>query len=126
MTSLRRLVTSFVACVLFASSSAIAGNPVLDWNEQVINATRLSRNPPPLAALHIATFHAAIYDTVTSITHSHHGWLNHEPAPANINMDAAIAGAAYTVLTALWSQSTNPHNFQVAYDQALAAIPDGA
>ena len=126
MTKLRRLVTSFVACVILASSSAVAGNSVLDWNEQVINATRLSRNPPPLAALHIATFHAAIYDTVNSITHNHRSWLNHEPAPADINMDAAISSAAYTVLNALWSQSTNPHNFQVAYEQALAAIPDGA
>ena len=101
-------------------------NSVLKWNEQVINATRLSRNPPPIAALHMATFHAAIYDTVNSVAKTHKSWLNQEAAPAHIDLDAAVASAAFTVLHQLWGQATNPRNFQVAYDQALAPIPDGA
>jgi hypothetical protein len=68
----------------------------LYWNEQVINATRLSRNPPPVAALHLATFHAAIFDTVNSITGTHRNFLNQEVAPPGIDMDAAIAGASFT------------------------------
>lgn len=125
MLKLSRFVPALISCFVFVAATAHASNPVLDWNEQVINATRLSRNPPPLAALHLATFHAAIYDTVNSITRTHRNWLIHEPAPADINVEAAIASASFSVLTKLWGQSTNPRNFQIAYDRALAGIPDG-
>ena len=125
MKVLYRFLPTLLTGFLLISSVAQAGNAVLEWNEQVINATRLSRNPPPMAALHIATFHAAIYDTVNSITRTHRSWINREPAPANINMDAAIAGSAYSVLKTLWGQSTNPQNLQNAYEKALARIPDG-
>ncbi len=99
---------------------------MLYWNEQVLNATRLARNPPPIASLHFATYHVAIFDAVNGITRTHQGWLVNEPAPAGANMDAAIASASLTVLNALWGQSSNPRNFQVAYDKAIAGIPDGA
>jgi hypothetical protein len=112
-----------IACV--APRLFGAENPVLYWNTQVIDATRLARNPPPLASAHMATFHAAIFDAVNGIDHSHRGWLVNEAAPAGASIDAAIAGAAHTVLLALWGQATNPHNLDVAYERALAGIPDG-
>jgi hypothetical protein len=116
-----------VLLVAFVSSwcTTALANSVLYWNEQVINATRLSRNPPPIAALHMATFHAAIFDTVNSVTRTHRGWLIQEPAPADIAVDAAVASTAFTVLNTLWGQSTNPRNFQIAYEKALSAIPEG-
>ena len=125
MIKLRTLCVAVLVSLLAPALPVWAGNAVLEWNEQVINATRLSRNPPPIAALHMATFHAAIYDTVNSITRDHQSWLNQEPAPAGIDRDAAIASAAFTVLNTLWGQTTNPRNFQIAYDQALSGIPDG-
>lgn len=99
---------------------------MLAWNDQVLNTTRLARNPPPIAALHLATFHAAIYDSVNGIARTRQPWQGQETAPAGTNVDAAIASAAHTVLSALWGQSSNPRNFQVAYENSLAAIPDGA
>jgi hypothetical protein len=106
-------------------STAFANNAVLDWNEQALNATRLSRNPPPMSSLYLATYHVAIFDAVNGITRTHQGWLVNEPAPAGANVDAAIAGAAHKVLIEMWGKSTNPHNLQVAYEAALAALPDG-
>lgn len=116
-----------VACLFGAvfGASAHGGNAVLDWNEQVLNATRLSRNPPPLAALHLATFHAAIFDAVNGITHADRSWLVAEAAPPGADVDAAIASAAVTVLDAIWGPVANPRNFQIAYERALADIPDG-
>ncbi len=108
-----------------ATVAAPSKNALLYWNDQVLNATRLSRNPPPVAALHMATYHVAIFDAVNGITRTHRPWLVEEAAPAGAHLDAAIAGAASTVLTALWGQSTNPRNFQTALDAALALIPDG-
>jgi hypothetical protein len=105
-------------------SRADAGNAVLDWNQQAIDATRLARNPPPHSALYFATFHVAIYDAVNGITRTHQGWLVNDPAPAGADIDAAIASASITVLNSLWTW-TNPRTLKVAYDKALAAIPDG-
>lgn len=112
---------------LLATGALRAGesNPILAWNQEVINATRLSRNPPPVAALHFATFHIAIYDTVNSFNRTHAGWLVNDPAPTGADMNAAIAAAAYAALDELWGKAANPYNFRAAYDQALAAIADG-
>lgn len=113
-----------------AALSAIAipahgGNSVLYWNEQLINSVRLSRNPPPIAALHMATLHVSVFDAVNGITRTHRGWLVNEPAPAGADLDAAVAGAAHAVLQALWAPVTNEQNIARAYAEALAAIPDG-
>ena len=119
-----RLLVVLPALLMVTQGRLCAGNAVLDWNEEAVDGIRLSRNPPPLAALLYATYHVAIFDAVNGITRTHHGWLVNDPAPAGADMDAAIASAAYTVLNALWT-STNPRTVQIAYDKALAAIPDG-
>ncbi len=120
----RLFVAALAACVL-AGPLAFGANAVLYWNDQALNATRLARNPPPMAAVFYATYHAAIFDAVNGISRHYQGWLVNDPAPAGANMDAAVAGAAHTVMVALWSPTSNPHNFQVAYDKAIAEIPDG-
>lgn len=121
-----RLATAIVAgCVLSLAPAVAADNCVLYWNQQLIDATRLSRNPPPIAALHMAAFHAAIFDAVNGVTQAHQPWLVNEPAPKGIDLDAAVAGAAHAVLVKYWSTSSNPRNLDMAYEKALAAIPDG-
>lgn len=115
----------FAAGMLTSPVVSATDNAVLYWNEQVVNATRLSRNPPPVAALHFASFHVAIFDTVNSFSRKYHGWLVNDPAPAGADRDAAVASAAYTVLSTLWRESANPQVIRAAYDQALAPIPDG-
>jgi hypothetical protein len=123
MKSARPLVLAalFLAAPL---SRVLAGNAVIDWNLQALDATRLARNPPPHSALYLATFHIAIFDAVNGIDHHYHGWLINDQAPAGANVDAAVASAAITVLNSLWTW-TNPRTLQVAYDKALAAIPEG-
>ena len=121
----RRLLAVLSLFLLAVAPVFAADNAVLYWNEQVLNATRLARNPPPVASLHFATYHCAIFDAVNGITRTHQGWLVNDPAPAGANMDAAIAGASFTVLNALWGQSSNPRNFQLALDKALLDIPEG-
>lgn len=112
-----------VLTLLFAAS--LSANPIFDWNDQALNATRLSRNPPPVAALHLATFHVALFDTVNGFDQQHTPWLVDEAAPPHANRDAAIAAAAKTVLLTIWGNEVNPRVTQVAYTDALAAIPDG-
>ena len=121
----RLVVLAFLAALLFRLPLSAAENPVLYWNEQALNATRLARNPPPIASSFYAAYHVAIFDVVNSITRTHRGWINQEAAPAGTDMDAAIASASFAMLNAQWGQAANPRNFQIAYDKALAAIADG-
>ena len=122
---LPRVLVLALAANALTSPFAFGDNAVLFWNEQALNATRLARNPPPIASAYFATFHAAIFDAVIALHPTHQSWSNRDPAPAGANGDAAIASASLTVLNTLWGQAANPHNFQVAYAQALAGIPDG-
>lgn len=114
----RRFVASAFLAVPAACASAALANPVLRWNEQVVNATRLSRNPPPIAALHFASFHLAIFDTINSFERKYHGWLVNDPAPEGASMEAAIASSAYTVLSTFWRGAANPQVIRDAYDRA--------
>ncbi len=99
-------------------------NPVLFWNNELINATRLSRNPPPIAALHFATYHLAIFETINSFDPKYQPWLVSERAPEGASLTAAVAAAAYLCLDELWKQRANPYNFESAYQRALAAVPN--
>ncbi len=121
----RFLVLACAAVALvFNSAFAAPANSVLYWNEQALNITRLARNPPPMSSLILATYHAAIFDAVNGITRTHRSWLVNDPAPPGADLDAAVAGAAHTIILALWSNTSNPHNFQAIYEKALAEIPD--
>lgn len=121
----RLIVLALLATWIVRVPAFAADNSVLHWNERVLNAIRLARTPPPIASHHLAVYHASIHDTVSGLTGAYRPWQAVEPAPAGANQDAAIASAAQTVLNTLWGQASNPQNFRTAYDQALAAIPDG-
>ena len=120
-----RIPVLALTVLAFTGPLAFGDNSVLYWNEQALNTTRLARNHPPMSSLFLATYHAAIFDAVNGITRTHKGWLVNEAAPAGADLDAAVAGAAHTIMVALWSASANPHNLQVAYEKALASIPEG-
>jgi hypothetical protein len=122
---IHRLFAAALASLFLWTAAFSAENAVLYWNQQALNATRLARNPPPMAAVFYAAHQVAIFDALNSVSREYQGWLVNEPAPAGINADAAVAGAAHTVMVALWSASSNPHNLETAYETALAKIPDG-
>lgn len=85
---MNRKFISFITLFCLGSASLWA-NLVLFWNDQVLNATRLSRNPPPIASLHLATYHAAIFDAVNGFDRAYEPWLVDEVAPAGADRDAA-------------------------------------
>lgn len=124
---LHRSLVLAVVSLLAAVHSSAAENPVLYWNEQALNAIRLGRTPPPIASVHLASFHAAIFEVVNGLAPTHRGWLDAPPAaPVGANVDAAIAGAAHAMLSGLWGQSVNPQVLRAAFDRAVAEIPDSA
>jgi hypothetical protein len=83
---------------------------VLDWNAIAIQAIGNPPSatppglgqPPPLAPIHLAMVHGAIYDAVNAIDGGHTAYLNGLPsASANASQAAAVAAAARDVLVAL-------------------------
>ncbi len=122
---MKRHILSLIALCSLGTLLASA-NSVLYWNDQALHATRLSRNPPPVAALHLATFHAAIFDTVNGFDRAYHPWLVDEAAPVGADRNAAIASAAYTTMLAIWGNEVNPRVLRKSYEEALSSIPDNS
>lgn len=120
-----RLPLALVAAFVGSIATFAAENPILFWNNEVVNATRLSRNPPPVAGIHFATFHTALFDVVNSFEGKYEGWLVNESAPEGANRDAAIAAAGHLILRELWGNVANPRVIAKAYETALAEVPEG-
>jgi hypothetical protein len=126
-----RLAVFLGAAVLFLFSvsghaaAPSAADPLLRWNTVALDAIRLARNPPPIASLHLATYHAALFDTLNSHDPRYAPWLVATRAPADSDPQAALASAAHTVLRALWGDAANPQLFEEAYAAALARVPAG-
>lgn len=104
-------------------TSQLSGNPVLDWNGVLLNAVRTASTAPPLASRNMAMVHAAIYDSVNSISKKYSPYRVNIDAPAGASAEAATAAAAYRVLTNLYPAQTL--TFNEAYNSSIAKIPDG-
>ncbi|MDQ8186497.1 vanadium-dependent haloperoxidase [Pelagicoccus sp. SDUM812002] len=122
---IRALLFICIGIIVTASPSTAAENPILFWNNQVVNATRLSRNPPPVAGIHFATFHIALFDIANSFERKREGWLVNEKAPDGANLEAALAAAGHLILSQLWGNVANPRVIELAYQTALSEVPEG-
>ena len=94
---------------LIPGASVAAAEPndmVLIWNENAVNVIGqpATNTPPglaqgpPLAALHVAMVHGAIYDAVNAIVGGHEPYLPGLSAPSSASQPAAVAQAAHDVL----------------------------
>ncbi len=89
--------------------SAPKTDAVLDWVSTFLNAVQedpesgdLSGSGPIEGSHNFAVLSAAIYDTVNAFDRSYTPYLTDRHAPKQASLEAAVAGAAYTVLTALY------------------------
>ena len=107
-----------------------SGAIVVDWNKELLQIVLTPGAQP--ATVHptrsFAILHAAIYDSVVSITRDGPSYLFAVPAPRSARVDAAAAEAGHDALVALYPNLNS--NLQAAVNQLLAdelaAIPDGA
>src|SRR5262245_30558566 len=110
-------------CVVLASSLVLHADVVTDWNltlNQAIIDTPSKHNPGnPTRAM--AMMNAAIYDVFQAIDRTHAPFKLNLHAPG-ANLDAAVAQAAYRVISDTYGEQ------QVTLDGVLAtrlaAIPD--
>ncbi|MEQ1903925.1 MAG: vanadium-dependent haloperoxidase, partial [Pirellulaceae bacterium] len=101
----------------------LAGDMVVQWNEQLLDAIRTSKSAPPVASRAMAIVHTAIYDAVNSIFNHYEPYATSVAVHPKASADAAVAAAAERTLSSLFPslQAT----FSAAYSASLATIPDG-
>ncbi|HEX5904385.1 MAG TPA: PA-phosphatase, partial [Actinomycetota bacterium] len=80
-------------------ASAEIPDQVLEWNRHATNELIVTAGQaPPVAALHLAIVHGAIYDAVNAIDGDFEPYLVAPPAEPWYSEDAAAAAAAHEVL----------------------------
>jgi hypothetical protein len=107
-----------------------SGATVVAWNQQLLQIVLTPGAQP--ATVHptrsFAILHAAIYDSVVSITKDAPPYVFSVPASRGARVDAAAAEAGHDTLVALYPNSSS--KLKSAIDQLLgdelAAIPDSA
>jgi hypothetical protein len=103
------VLTLVGAIALVPAASAVTPEPtnmVLVWNANAVNVIGqpASNTPPglgqgpPLAALHVAMVHGAIYDAVNAIVGGYEPYLQGLFAPSTASQAAAVAQAGHDVL----------------------------
>lgn len=132
------VVASLVACasphVAVPPVSLVADTPnvVSYWND-IANKTVLASSPVtttpeeqrPAFFFDVASVHVAIYDAVVAIEGRYKPFAVKPGSPAaGASTEAAVSAAAYGVLKALFPN--RGAQYQTAYEQRLAAIPEGS
>lgn len=133
------IAIALMAVSLLIPATSVAAreptNMVLEWNINAVNAignapdatTPGLGQPPPLAPIHLAMVHGAIYDAVMAIVDTHEPYLrNGLNARRSSSQAAAVAAAAHGVLVGLSSASPAVKaSVDSLYAASLAKIPKG-
>lgn len=128
-----------LALLVHATPVAAQANEVTHWNE-IAMSTLLAFPPlaggaPPAQQINMAMTQGAVYDAVNAIEPTHQPYLLTTQFPATASKEAAVATAAYMVLSNV-VQTVPPSipfpnktalqaSLDAAYDASLDAIPDG-
>jgi hypothetical protein len=112
---------------------------VTNWNVTAVNVLTGMPGPtggaPPASAIHVAMVQGAVYDAVNAIEPKHHRpYLRKSRFAATASEDAAVATAAYDVLSNIIStvpasipfptRTSLLQSLATQYAASLAAIPD--
>lgn len=109
-----------------AAATASTPNPVVVWDLNAQTAIwDVARQQPQVQGRSFAMVHGAIYDAVNSIAgRPYQPYLVAPPANGSESKDAAVASAAFQVLS--WLFPAQQAALQTQYAQFLAAVPDGS
>jgi hypothetical protein len=134
------VVLSAVGVVGAAAAPVVtATNPVTDWNLTAVNTLTTLPGPaggaPPASQISMGMVQGAVYDAVNAITPKHHRpYLLKRRFAATASKDAAVATAAYMVLSNIVSTVPASISFPTRasvlqslasqYAASLSAIPD--
>ncbi|MCE5280266.1 MAG: vanadium-dependent haloperoxidase [Planctomycetaceae bacterium] len=121
---MRRLFLVAWALLVLICAQAVRADAVLDWNNVWLDMIRATGGPPAPVSRAGAMVHVAIFDSVNSIDRLYYPYLVKLDAPPTASHEAAVAAAAYNVMSCLYPSQQSVLDSR--YASALAAIPDGA
>jgi hypothetical protein len=145
MRSLRVLIAAAVTLVVVLGGltaparGQAAGNPVTEWNVIAVNTLIALPGPaggaPPASQVHMGMVQGAVYDAVNAIGPIHHrSYLLKRRFPSKTSEEAAVATAAYAVLSHIVStvpasipfptRDTVLQSLAETYTASLAGVPD--
>jgi hypothetical protein len=99
-----RYLLTILACVIFAWSTSVRADVVLDWNATLRNVAQndgthpVNKANPGWFTRSMAMTNGAIYDVFQAIKRTHSPFLVNAHAGLNTSLDAAVHQAAYEVL----------------------------
>ncbi len=103
-------------------SAVSSVDPVLLWNQTVLQAIRADASDPARASREMAMVHAAIYDVVNAIE-GRSGYYVRLASPNGVSLEGAISGAAHQVSTYLFP--TQRTMLDGVLTTSLERVPDG-
>jgi hypothetical protein len=133
----RVLLSSLVLIAVLIVPGSARADAVTDWNAIAAGALQepggaggAGQGAP--STVHLAMVHGSVYDAVNAITGDHEPYASSPPAEPWYSKRAAVAAAAYGMLTAapagvppLGLTAARRPAVDAAYVAALNAIPDG-
>jgi membrane-associated phospholipid phosphatase len=93
---------------------------VTDWNSAALDAIRVNKTPPPMAARNLAILHASIFDACNGIGQNFQPYFVADKPAGVASKETAIAAAAHQVLLNLFP--AQQAGFDAAYNNSLAKI----
>jgi hypothetical protein len=114
-----------ISSSLVETAAASTPNPVVTWDLNAQTAIwDVARQAPQVQGRSFAMVHGAVYDAVNAIAGKpYQPYLVAPAANGSESMDAAVATAAFRVLSSLFPEQQA--TLQAQYDDFLAAVPDG-
>jgi hypothetical protein len=97
-------------------------DPVLFWNNVLLDSIRRDASLPPVASRNLAMVHNAVLDAVNAIEGTPSQFVS-LTAPAGASLEAAVAAAAHRVL--VYAYPAQRATLDAALATSLSAIPDG-
>ncbi|MGA9160266.1 MAG: vanadium-dependent haloperoxidase [Actinomycetota bacterium] len=137
---------ALAAVIVPGAPAAAQVNEVTNWNriatDTLVQFPGLAGGAPPALAINMGMVQGAVYDAVNAIEPMHEPYLLQATFPSNASKEAAVATAAYTVLTNVIASVPDTVPFppgtvlfpneaalqasiSSAYAASLAAIPNG-
>lgn len=100
--------------------TARAADPVVAWNNALLDSIRTENSHPCVGARALAIVHGAMFDASAKIA-GEKPFYSSEPAPVDANLAVALNSAAYTAITNLYPSRTGV--FAELYRKILAETP---
>src|SRR5262249_8109991 len=101
----------------------LSADAVIAWNQVLLDAIRVDRTPPPLAARNMAIVQISVFEAVNSIDRSYEPYFRRIQIARSASAEAAADAAAYRALANLYPAQAA--TFDAVLQSTLAVIPNG-